>query len=148
MRARSMLVSAATVLGMVVVGGGAGAFDRVAELPSRMFAPAYDTVTVATLHELALALTSYGLDAGGYDGLTVAALAGWGWTPNDRTAVTIWVEGDDFRVVAQDVRVGAAQFELRSGPDDASSGVVGRSATQPGSPPATATATVIPSTSL
>lgn len=81
MLARSMLVSAATVL------------DRVAELPARTFAPAYDTVTAANLHELALALTSYGLDAGGYDRPTVAALAGVGWPPNDGPVVTIWVEG-------------------------------------------------------
>ncbi|MGV8978283.1 MAG: hypothetical protein ACOH17_09580 [Cellulomonas sp.] len=143
-----MLVSAATVLGMVVVGGGTGAFDGVAELPSRVFAPAYDAVTVANLHDLALALTSYGLDAGSYDGLTVTALAGWGWTPNDRTAVTIWVEKDCFRVVAQDVRVGASQFEFSSRPGGVSSGVVRRSATQPASPPAMATATVIPATGL
>lgn len=114
MRRRSTLVPAAAVLDMVVVGGGSGALSGAAELPARMFAPAYDTVTVANLHELALALTSYSLDTGGHDGLTVAALAGWGWTPSDRTAVTIWVARDGSRVVAQDVRVGAAQDELSS----------------------------------
>lgn len=147
-RMRSTLVSVAAVLGMVVAGGSSGALSAAAELPARMVAPAYDTVTVANLHELALALTSYGLDAGGYDGLTVAALAGWGWTPSDRTAVTIWVVRDSFRVVAQDVRVGSAQYEFTSAAGDSSSGVVERSATQPAEPPPTATATVIPTTSL
>jgi len=144
---RSMLVSSAALLGLVMAGG-TGALDSAAELPAQMFAPAYDTVTVASLHELGLALTCYGLDAGTYDGLTVEELAGWGWTPGDSTAVTIWVSRDGFRVVAQDVRVGAAQYELRSEPGATSSGALGRSSSQPAEPPAAATVTVVRTASL
>jgi hypothetical protein len=58
-----------------------------------------------------MALQSYSLDAGGVDEVTVEELAGWGWVPQDTTAVTIWVGGDEFRVVAQDVRPGASAYE-------------------------------------
>jgi fermentation-respiration switch protein FrsA (DUF1100 family) len=147
-RLRSVLMSMIAVLGMVVVGGTSGALGAAAEVPARMFAPAYDTVTVASLHDLALALDCYGLDAGSYDGLTVSALADWGWTPGDRTAVTIWVAGDAFRVVAQDVRQGAAQYEYTSAGDAATSGVVGRSAAQPAEPPRAAVVTIAHTSSL
>ncbi|CAN5397249.1 hypothetical protein BH11ACT1_BH11ACT1_05360 [soil metagenome] len=145
---RSMAVSAAAALGLVLGGGATGALHSAAELPARIFAPAYDTVTVANLNTLALALTSYGLDAGRYDGLTLEALTGWGWTPSDSTAVTIWVARDGFRVVAQDVRVGAAQYELRSVAGQSPAGGIGRSATQPAEPPAAATVTVVRTATL
>lgn len=145
---RSMMLSVTAALGLVLGGAATGAFDGAAELPARMFAPAYDTVTVANLHALGLALISYGLDAGSYDGLTLEALDGWGWTPSNSTAVTIWVARDGFRAVAQDVRVGAAQYELRSGPGETSSGALGRSASQPAEPPAAARVTVVRTTSL
>jgi hypothetical protein len=141
-------MSMIAVLGMVVVGSTSGALGAAAELPARILAPAYDTVTAAGMHELALALTSYGLDAGGYDGLTVSALADWGWTPGDRTAVTIWVAGDDVRAVAQDVRPGSAQYEYTSARDVGTSGIVGRSAVQPAEPPREAVVTIARVTKL
>jgi hypothetical protein len=147
-RLRSVLMTMIAVLGMVVVGGTSGALGAAAEVPARMFAPVYDAVTAASMHELALALTSYGLDAGGYDGLTVSALADWGWTPGDRTAVTIWVAGDDVRAVSQDVRPGSAQYEYTFARDVGTSGTVGRSAVQPAEAPREAVVTIVPVTRL
>lgn len=106
MHARTMLLSL-----VVLVGGVGVAQPALAELPLRVAGPAYDAVTQSSLRNLATALQSYALDAGSVDGVTVEALAGWGWVPQDSTAVTIWVRGDDFRVVAQDVRPGASAFE-------------------------------------
>jgi hypothetical protein len=109
MHARTMLLS------LVVLIGGLGlARPELAELPLRLAAPAHDAVTQSSVRNLATALQSYALDAGGVDAVTVEELAGWGWVPQDTTAVTIWVGGDEFRVVAQDVRPGASAFEYTS----------------------------------
>lgn len=106
MHGRAMLLS------LVVLVGGAGvARPELAELPLRLAAPAYDAVTTSSIRNLATALQSHALDAGGVEAVTVEELAGWGWVPQDTTAVTIWVGGDEFRVVAQDVRPGASAFE-------------------------------------
>ncbi|WP_258724873.1 hypothetical protein [Cellulomonas sp. NS3] len=106
MHARTMLLSL-----VVLVGGVGVARPELAELPLRVAAPAYDAVTQASVRNLATALQSYSLDTGGVDTVTVEDLAGWGWVPQDTTAVTIWVSGDEFRVLAQDVRPGASAYE-------------------------------------
>lgn len=106
MHGRTMLLSL-----VVLVGGVGVARPELAELPLRVAAPAYDAVTQSSLRNLSVALQSYALDAGAVDAVTVDELAGWGWVPQDTTAVTIWVGGDEFRVVAQDVRPGASAFE-------------------------------------
>ena len=142
MHVRSALMSM-VALAVVGIGASTGTLSAAAELPARMFAPAYDATTVSSLHDLALALASYDLDAGGYDGLTVAALADWGWTPGSRTAVTIWVSGADVHIVGQDVGAGSTQFEYTTAPGAASSGAVVPSVTQPAAPPHDAIVTLV-----
>ena len=142
MALRSALLSATALLGVVAIGS-TGGLDAVLGLPSRMIAPAYDTVTAASMHHLVLALTSYALEPGGLDAVTVDALADWGWTPGTRTAVTIWVAGDEFRVVAQDVGVGATQLEYTATDDPATSSGLVASPTQPVEPPSAATVEIV-----
>lgn len=91
--------------------------DDVARGAQSLFAPAYDTVTRSSLHNLATALQSYALMEGDLSGLTLADLAEWGWEPGDTTQVTIWVSGDEFRVVARDVRPGASAYQATGGAD-------------------------------
>lgn len=111
------------LLSLLVLAGGVGvARPELVELPLRVAAPAYDAVTQSSVRNLATALQSYALESGRVDGVTVAELEAWGWAPQDTTAVTIWVAGADFRVVAQDVRPGAAAFEYTAGLDDAPDG--------------------------
>lgn len=86
--------------------------DDVVRGTRSLFAPAYDTVTCTSLHNLATALQSYALLEGDLTNVTVPELATWGWEPSGDTQVTIWVSGDQFRVVAQDVRPGAGTFEV------------------------------------
>ncbi|MBB2924386.1 hypothetical protein [Cellulomonas cellasea] len=123
MHGRTMLLSL-----VVLVGGVGVARPELAELPLRVAAPAYDAVTQSSVRNLATALQSYGLDAGSVDGVTVEELAGWGWVPQDTTAVTIWVRGEEFRVVAQDVRPGASAFEYTTVGADGGPGQMGLSA--------------------
>lgn len=103
------------VLGLVTLACALTAttavYDDVARSATSLFAPAYDTVTRSSLRNLATALQSYALLEGDLTDVTVPALAAWGWEPADDTRVTIWVSGDEFRVVAQDVRPGASAFE-------------------------------------
>lgn len=118
MHGRTMLLS------LLVLAGGVGvARPELVELPLRVAAPAYDAVTQSSVRNLALALESYALESGRVDGVTVEELEGWGWVPQDTTAVTIWVAGPDFRVVAQDVRPGASAFEYTTGLDDRPDGL-------------------------
>jgi hypothetical protein len=91
--------------------------DDVAHGAMSLFAPAYDTVTFANLRTLATALQSYALLEGDLTHVTVPDLAAWGWEPGSDTRVTICVSGDEFRVVAQDVRPGAATFEATGSAD-------------------------------
>lgn len=91
--------------------------DDVARGAQGLFAPAYDTVTRSSLHNLATALQSYALMEGDLSRLTLADLAEWGWAPGDTTQVTIWVSGDEFRAVAQDVRPGASAYQATGGAD-------------------------------
>lgn len=118
MQARSV----AAVL-VAFVGLGAVARSDLAEVPLTLLAPAYDTVTQASLRDLGTALESYAMFED-LDGVTAAELADWGWVPGETTAVTIQVDGDRFRAVAQDVRPGARAFEYTSvALDPAASGV-------------------------
>ena len=147
MRTRSAVLSLAAVL-VIGVGVNNGALSAAAELPAWVLAPAHDATTVGSLHNLAIALNSYGLDAGGFDGLTVAALADWGWTPSGRTAVTIWVAGGNVRVIGQDTGPGSTQYEYTTVGGTASSGEFVRSATQPAESPRDATVMIVAATHL
>ena len=122
MHARTMLLSL-----VVLVGGVGVARPELAELPLRVAAPAYDAVTQASVRNLSTALQSYVLEPGDADALTVEELAAWGWVPQETTAVAIWVGGDEFRVVAQDVRPGASAFEYTNVGTGGGPGRLGRS---------------------
>ncbi|MGW6130968.1 hypothetical protein ACWFNE_13160 [Cellulomonas sp. NPDC055163] len=141
MHGRTMLLSL-----VVLVGGVGVARPELAELPLRVAAPAYDAVTQSSLRNLAVALQSYTLDAGGADAVTVEELAGWGWVPQDTTAVTIWVGGDEFRAVAQDVRPGASAFEYTNVGTDGGPGDVDVAAAQADDPVAGVTIRPLPAT--
>lgn len=91
--------------------------DDVARGAMSLFAPAYDTVTCASLRNLATALQSYALLEGDLTSVTVPELATWGWEPSGESQVTIWVSDDEFRVVAQDVRPGAGVYEATGSGD-------------------------------
>lgn len=78
----------------------------------RLLGPVYDTVTVASIRNLATALHSRAIAEGTLDDVTVAELRGWGWEPADTTAVVIWVDDDGFRAEATDVRPGASTFAI------------------------------------
>ncbi|WP_250445681.1 hypothetical protein [Actinotalea sp. C106] len=110
MRGRTMVLGLA-----LAVGAGAVAQTDLVSAPAAVFAPAYDTVTQASLRNLATALQSYALLEGDLDGVTTEELAGWGWEPTGTSAVTLWVDGADFLVVAEDVRPGATAFQLAGG---------------------------------
>lgn len=104
------------------VGGAAqtGAAGTVGETARSLLAPAYDAVTVSSMRNLAMALQSYTLLEDGAVGVTVEELAGYGWVPQDTTAVVIHADDAGFRAVARDVRPGAGTFEVAWHEDQAS----------------------------
>lgn len=112
-----------TAVGALLVAGGAAQTD-VVRVPQVVLAPAYDVGTQASLRNLTTALQSYALLEGDLDAVTVEDLADWGWTPQETTAVTIWVEGSAFRVAARDVRPGAGTFAAEA--DDGTGPTLGR----------------------
>ncbi|MBO1753201.1 hypothetical protein J4G33_15445 [Actinotalea sp. BY-33] len=104
------------VLGLALaVGVGTVVHTDLVSAPAAVFAPAYDAVTQASLRNLATALQSYALLEGDLDAVTTAELADWGWEPHGTSAVTLWVDGTDFLVVAEDVRPGGTAFQLEGG---------------------------------
>lgn len=114
MRGRMLAVALAGALGV-----GAATQTSLVELPQRLIAPAYDTVTQANLRNMAVALHSYALFEGGLDDATEEELVGYGWSRSETTAVRVEVHGTQFRVVAWDVRPGAGAFEVSGTDDDA-----------------------------
>jgi hypothetical protein len=106
----------------LLVAGGV-AHDDVIDAAQLLFAPAYDATTRSSMQDLTSAMESYALVEGDLDDVTVTELAGWGWEPADTTEVTIWVDGDQFRVVARDVRPGSSTFQVSSLDDATSIGV-------------------------
>lgn len=107
MHGRSAVAGLAALLAM----GGVAQSDFGSAVEA-VFAPAYDSVTRSSLHNLALAMQSYAMFEDNLERVTVAELAEWGWTPSDTTAMTIWVHDGQFRIVAQDVRPGASVFAV------------------------------------
>lgn len=91
-----------------------GLAARIAQAPQALFAPAYDTVTQASMGALVEALRSREIVHGTLDGLEVAELADWGWEPSETMTVVITVDGHDFCVVARDVRPGSSTFHVAS----------------------------------
>lgn len=113
MRGRTLLL---TLIVLLVVGGVAR--TDAARLPQTLLAPVYDATTQSSLRTLGVALQSYAMFDELTD-LTVEELADWGWVPPETAAVTIWVDEDDFRVIAQDVRPGATPFVVTTADDGA-----------------------------
>ena len=113
MRGRTLLL---TLIVLLVVGGVTR--TEAVRLPQALLAPVYDATTQSSLRTLGVALQSYAMFDELTD-LTVEELADWGWVPSETAAVTIWVDDDDFRVIAQDVRPGATPFVVTTAADGA-----------------------------
>lgn len=109
MQARSVLFSLVALVGVAVV-----APDSVLAAPTAVFAPAYDASTASSVRNLATALHSALLFDDDGEIASVEDLADWGWTPGEHLAVSIWVDGSDFRVEAQDLRPGASRYVYSS----------------------------------
>ncbi|MFI2753867.1 hypothetical protein ACGIF2_10575 [Cellulomonas sp. P22] len=109
MRARSLLFGLAALVGVFAV-----APDSVLAAPTGVFAPAYDASTASSVRNLATALQSALMFDDDGEITSADDLADWGWTPGEHLAVTIWVDGSDFRVEAQDLRPGASRYVYSS----------------------------------
>ena len=116
--------------------------------PAQAASP-YDPATQSSLRNLVTAIQSWAMfdNDDRYDGLTIAALADWGWRPTGGTYTEIVVEdgGRAFRATAQDTRSGGTEYTytLVAPVNGVSPGVVRASVPQPVAPPAAAGASVV-----
>jgi hypothetical protein len=122
--------------------------ERVPVAAQALLAPAYDVVTQSDLRNLAMALQLEALATGDLTGLGPADLAELGWTSSGTSAVTIWVAGDRFLVVARDTRPGASAFTVANGPEGLAVRPLADGATLPGAVRVDVGVTVVPVGSL
>lgn len=117
----------------------------------RAEANVFDTVPQSDLRNLVNAMDSYaGFDSpdGTYNGVTAAALSGWGWrrTSTDNVVIQITQGGRDFEAVAQDIRGSNEYSFMRVGPgtfNGVGPGTVRVSSPQPDLRPPTAGLTIL-----
>ena len=139
------LVNRRTVLAAVVA---AALCLGVVAVPAQAASP-YDSATQSSLRNLVSAVQSWSMfdNDDRFDGLTVAALAGWGWRPTGGTYTEIVVEdgGRSWRATAQDTRAGATEYtySLLAPVNGVGPGSVRASLPQPVALPAAAGAVVL-----